>query len=215
MHFLMHFWLKPQASSRHTFRCGSMLAVVLVLCAWRLCHSGESCSHTRLYGTVGLVGLGLKLGWRARLGRKPTATTANSFGIGVKASNIPATWSSSTADPRYAATLSVEIFLGDELVKSCIGCPVGGLFMGPMLQCPVLGPWARRQDVRFKYTCHYSGDEYQTCQVSLYAEVNRLTTTMTMTRTVTNTTMPEEVGMATQWHIPVTAFAGFMSCLFA
>lgn len=110
-----------------------------------------------------------------------------------------------------AATLSVEIFLGDELVKSCMMSKADSSWD----RCCNAQFCAHGQDVRFKYTCHYSGDEYQTCQVSLYAEVNRLTTTMTMTRTVTNTTMPEEVGMATQWHIPVTAFAGFMSCLFA
>ena len=107
-HFLMMFdafphafWFKPQASSRHTFRCGSMLAVVLVFFVHGVgCHSGESCStYSASTGTVVLFGLRLKLGWRARLGRKPTATMANLFGMGVKASSIPATWSSSTAWP--------------------------------------------------------------------------------------------------------------------
>eukprot|EP00434_Breviolum_minutum_P036897 symbB.v1.2.032707.t1/scaffold3962.1/size79057/1 len=197
--------LSPQASSRHTFSCDSMLAVVLVLCAWRLCHSGESCftyPDLRDGGVargfdVGMEGTSQD-GYNSEHVWPGHESLELSIQLGLRSGEV--------------ATLSVEIFLGDELVKSCTMSKADSSWN----RCCNAQFWTHGQDVRFKYTCHYSDYYLQTCQVDVYAERNRLTTTtMTMTRTVTNTTMPEEVGMATQWHIPVTAFAGFMSCLFA
>ena len=182
-----------------------MLAVVLVLCAWRLCHSGESCStypDLRDGGVargfdVGMEGTSQD-GYNSEHVWPGHESLELSIQLGLRSGEV--------------ATLSVEIFLGDELVKSCTMSKADSSWN----RCCNAQFWTHGQDVRFKYTCHYSDYYLQTCQVDVYAERNRLTTTtMTMTRTVTNTTMPEEVGMATQWHIPVTAFAGFMSCLFA